>query len=206
MAVPRPVLLALLGFALVVSALLATRGMGGSETVTAPTRPVTKPAPAPTPASHPKATKAVGAKKHPAAPAHKAPAHKAPVHKPAPKPAAPAAGQAATTKLPTGVSPSILPVVRALGRHEVVVLFFSQSGSADDSMTRAGIQALSSMKGVAVFNAGIAQLAAYRPILSNVGISQVPAVVVVRPGQKAQLLQGFTDPGSLRQAVADALQ
>ena len=206
MAVPRPVLLALLGFALVVSALLATRGMGGSETVTAPTRPVTKPAPAPTHASSPKAHKAVGAKKHAAAPAHKAPAHKAPAHKVAPKPAPPAAGHAATKRLPTGVSPSILPLVRALGKNEVVVLFFSQSGSADDSMTRAGIQAVKGMKGVAVFNAGIAQLAAYRPVLANVGISQVPAVVVIRPGHKAQLLQGFTDQGSLRQAVADALR
>jgi len=201
MAVPRPVLLALLGFALVVSALLATRGMGGNETVTAPSRPVPKPTPAPAHASKPKVHKAVGAKKHATAPHHKAPAHKV-----APKPAPPAAGHAATKRLPTGVSPSILPLVRALGKNEVVVLFFSQSGSADDSMTRAGIQAVKGMKGVAVFNAGIAQLAAYRPVLANVGISQVPAVVVIRPGHKAQLLQGFTDQGSLRQAVADALR
>src|SRR2546423_8306009 len=201
MAVPRPVLLALLGCALVGSALLATRGVGGNETVTAPARPVTKPTPAPAHASKPKVHKAVGAKKHAAVPHHKAPAHEV-----APKPAPPAAGHAATKRLPTGVSPSVLPVVRALGKNEVVVLFFSQSGSADDSMTRAGVQALKGMKGVAVFNAGIAQLAAYRPILANVGISQVPAVIIVRPGHKAQLLEGFTDQGSLRQAVADALR
>jgi hypothetical protein len=201
MAVPRPVLLALLGFAVVVSALLATRGMGTTETVTAPTRPVTKPVPAPVHAAKPKVHKAVGASKHAAASHHKATAAK-----PAPKPAAPAKGQAAAKKLPVGVSPSILPVVRALGKHEVVVLFFSQSGSADDAFTRVGVHALKGMKGVAVFNAGIAQLASYRPILANVGISQVPAVVVVRPGEKAQLLQGFTDEGSLRQAVADALR
>ena len=202
MAVPRPVLLALLGFALIVSALLATRGVGGSETVTAPTTPAAKPHSVQVPkhAAGPKVHKSVAAKKHAAAPRHKAPAHK-----PAPKPAA-AAGKAATGKLPTGVSSSILPVVRALGRNQVVVLFFSQSGSADDAMTSAGVRALKGEKGVAVFNVGIAQLAAYRPILANVGISQVPAVVVVRPGHKAQLLQGFTDQGSLQQAVADALR
>jgi hypothetical protein len=202
MAVPRPVLLALLGFALIVSALLATRGVGGNETVTAPTTPAVKPHPvqAPKHAAKPKVHKSTAAKKHAAAPRHKAPAHKA-----APKPA-PGAPKAASGKLPTGVSASILPVVRALGRNQVVVLFFSQSGSADDAMTSAGVQALKGKKGVSVFNVGIAQLAAYRPILANVGISQVPAVVVVRPGHKAQLLQGFTDKGSLQQAVADALQ
>jgi hypothetical protein len=145
------------------------------------------------------------AKKHAAAPAHKA-------HKPAAKPAKPAhapvkaPGQAARPKLPTGVSATILPVVRALGQNHVVVLFFSQSGSADDALTGAGVQSLKGRKDVAVFNAGIEQLAAYRPILSNVGVSQVPAVVIVRPGRKAQLLEGFIDKDSLRQAVADALR
>jgi hypothetical protein len=198
MAVPRPVLLALLGFALIVSALLATRGVGSTETVTAPTTPAAKPQPvhAPAPAATPKAHKAAPARKH-AAKAHKAVT---------PKPAAKPAGKVAVTKLPTGVSPRILPVVQALGRDQVVVLFFSQSGSADDSATRDAVRGVEGMKGVAVFNAGIDQLAMYRPILANVGVSQVPAVVVVRPGRKAQLLEGFIDESSLRQAVADALR
>jgi hypothetical protein len=198
MAVPRPVLLALLGFALIVSALLATRGVGGSETVTAPTSPATKPQPAPTPApsATPKAHKATPAPKHSA----KAQAHK-------PKPATKkSAAPVAITKLPPGVSPRILPVVRALGQDQVVVLFFSQDGSADDSATRTAVNGVKGMKGVAVFNAGIGDLALYRPILANVGVSQVPAVVVVRPGRQAQLLEGFIDKSSLRQAVADALR
>jgi len=198
MAVPRPVLLALLGFALIVSALLATRGVGGGETVTAPTTPVTKPQPAHAPAqpSTPKAHKAAPAPKHAARPQ---------AHKPKPvtkKSAAPVA----VTKLPPGVSPRILPVVRALGQDQVVVLFFSQDGSADDSATRGAVNGVKGMKGVAVFNAGIDELAMYRPILANVGVSQVPAVVVVRPGRRAQLLEGFIDKSSLRQAVADALR
>jgi hypothetical protein len=201
MAVPRPVLLALLGFALIVSALLATRGVGGSETVTAPSTPAVKPRVVQAPAHTVKKVH------HPARPSSHATVKshpKAPVHKVAPKPAA--APPKAATKLPTGVSATILPVVQALAKNHVVVLFFSQSGAADDSLTRSGVQALKGMKGVAVFNAGIDQLAAYRPILANVGVTQVPAVIIVRPGQKAQLLQGFADKGSLRQAVADALQ
>jgi hypothetical protein len=202
MAVPRPVLLALLGFALIVSALLATRGVGGSETVTAPTNPATKAQPAPAPAqpATPKAHKAVPAtaSKHPVAPRHAA--------KPKPAVAKSVAKTPAITKLPPGVSPTILPVVRALGQNQVVVLFFSQKDSADDSATSAAVNGVKGMKGVAVFNAGIDQLAMYRPILANVGVSQVPAVVVVRPGHQAQLLEGFIDKSSLRQAVADALQ
>jgi hypothetical protein len=198
MAVPRPVLLALLGFALIVSALLATRGVGGSETVTAPTTPATKPQPAQAPAqvATPKAHKAAPARKHPA----KQHARKA---KPATKKSA---APVAVTKLPPGVSPRILPVVRALGQDQVVVLFFSQDGSADDTATRSAVNGVRGMKGVAVFNAGIDELAMYRPILANVGVSQVPAVVVVRPGRQAQLLEGFIDKSSLRQAVADALR
>lgn len=203
MAVPRPVLLALLGFALIVSALLATRGVGSSETVTAPPAPIAKPQPTHTqaPVATPKAHKAAPAKKH-VAKKHVAPSHAKPAATPAAKPA----GQAAITKLPSGVSPRIMPVVKALGRDEVVVLFFSQAGSADDAATRAAVRGVDGVKGVAVFNAGIDQLPLYRPILANVGVSQVPAVVVVRPGRKAQLLEGFIDKSSLRQAVADALR
>jgi hypothetical protein len=205
MAVPRPVLLALLGFALIVSALLATRGIGGNETVTAPSTPSSTPrvAQAPAQTKKPAATQPAQAKRtgHAHAKAH----HKAPVHKAAPKPAS-ATGKAAVKKLPTGVSAGILPVVHALAKNQVVVLFFSQSGSADDTLTRSGVQALKGVKGVAVFNAGIKELPTYRPILANVGVSQVPAVVIIRPGHKAQLLEGFTDQGSLRQAVADALR
>jgi hypothetical protein len=199
MAVPRPVLLALLGFALIVSALLATRGVGGSETVTAPTTPATKPQPvhAPVPAAKPKAHKSAPAAKRPATKQH--PAAK-------PQPVKKSAGPVAITKLPVGVSPRILPVVRALGQDQVVVLFFSQNGSADDSATRDAVRGVQGMKRVAVFTAGIDQLAMYRPILANVGVSQVPAVVVVRPGRQAQLLEGFIDKSSLRQAVADALR
>ena len=43
-------------------------------------------------------------------------------------------------------------------------------------------------------------------MLSDVGITQVPSTVIVRPGRKAVLIQGFVDGGTLRQNVADALR
>jgi len=57
-----------------------------------------------------------------------------------------------------------------------------------------------------VFDANLDEVAAFRPMLSNVGISQVPSTVIVRPGRKAVLIQGFVDAGTLRQNVADALR
>jgi hypothetical protein len=62
------------------------------------------------------------------------------------------------------------------------------------------------MPRVSIFDASLDEVAAYRPMLSGLGISQIPSTVIVRPGKKAVLLQGFVDAGTLRQNVADALR
>lgn len=181
MAVPRPVLLALLGLALIASAFLATRGATTEE------GPVTAPAPVPATPQAPAKAKAKPADRSRA----KQPRTDA-------RPAKPA--------VPSGTPAELAPVVEALGRDQVVVLFFTKPGAADDTGTRLSVKSLSGMKGVEVFTAGVEKLASYRPILSGVGVSQVPAVVVVRPGRQAQLLEGYIDDQSLRQRVADALR
>jgi len=68
------------------------------------------------------------------------------------------------------------------------------------------VRSLHGMKNVAVVKANLSDIATYRPMLQNVGISEVPAVVVVRPGRRAVLFQGYVDAGTLRQNVADALR
>jgi hypothetical protein len=68
------------------------------------------------------------------------------------------------------------------------------------------VKSLRGMPRVQVFDASLDEVAAYRPMLSSVGISQIPSTVIVRPGKKAILLQGFVDAGTLRQNVADALR
>jgi hypothetical protein len=181
MAVPRPVLLALLGLAFLAAAFLATRG-GQEESVTPPVK-TTKPA-------GPSANRSQ-APARPATPPKPAPA----VQKPKPKVAIPADVQKAAD---------------ALDANKVLVLLFTKPGAADDTQTRLAARTVQRMKGVVFVQAGIERLAAFRPMLdssaSSVGISQIPATVIVRPGRSAVLLQGFVDPGTLRQNVADALR
>jgi hypothetical protein len=192
MAVPRPVLFALLGLALLVAAFLATRS-GQGESVTPP--PKTEAAPGLNASDPSKA--AAGAKgSHDAAGTGTPPKPATPAaQKPKPKPAIPA---------------DVRKAAEALDAKKVVVLLFTKPGAADDTQTRLSARAVRGMKGVVFVQAGIERLAAFRPMLDSsagsLGISQIPATVIVRPGGKAVLLQGFVDPGTLRQNVADALR
>ncbi|TML84174.1 MAG: hypothetical protein E6G07_00180 [Actinobacteria bacterium] len=169
MAVPRPVLLALLGLGLIASVFLVTRS-GSNESVSAPSHAPARPMPAPArpaPAQpHKPATAPSAAKAHPA-PAKNVPARRPdkPAAKPAPVAKAPA---------PTGL--------------------------------RAAVDSLRGVPRVHVFDASLDEVAAFRPMLSDIGITQVPSTVIVRPGRKAVLIQGFVDGGTLRQNVADALR
>jgi hypothetical protein len=204
MTLPRPVLIALLGVALCAAAFLATRS--ASDTNSA----VTTVSPAPqTPSVH-KATKpaasAHAAKAHKAAPAAQEPtveksraATPAPVQ---PKPAAPPA-KPAKPSVSAEVSKT-LPAIKALARGDVVVFFFTQPGAADDTGTREAVKTLKGDKGVSVFTIGLDDLETFGPVLNGAGVSQVPAVVIVRAGQKGRLLQGYVDSRTLHQTVADA--
>src|SRR4051812_47414096 len=212
MTLPRPVLIALLGVALCAAAFLATRSANdtGSVATTAPatSQPATPAKPATHPAaghaSKPQAHKAT-ATQHKPAQAHKAPAAQ---HKPATKEAAPATPATKPQTAPApAASPEVaktLPAVKALARGDVVVFFFSHAGPADDTGARQAVNAIRHDKGVSVFTVDLQDLATYRPVLAGAGVSQVPAIVVVRAGKKGRLVQGFVDARTLRQTVADA--
>jgi hypothetical protein len=189
MAVPRPVLLALIGIGLLASVFLVTRsGTGGS--VSSSAAPATHVAPE-------RGTKAHARKAAPAKRAHvRKPARAAKAA--APKPVVPGATG--------GVQARVLAAAKALGEGKVVVFFFTSPGAADDVGARIAVNSLRGTRGVEVFDATLDEVAAYRPMLSTVGISQIPSTVVVRPGKKAVLIQGFVDAGTLRQNVADALR
>ena len=190
MAVPRPVLLALVGLGLLASVYLVTRS-GSNEAVNSTATPVTKTAPAHAPkaAARPSA-------KHAARPAAK------PAHAKAPKPA----HASARTAPVGGVQGRVLAAAKALSEGKVVVFFFSKAGAADDVGARHAVESIRGMSGVRIFSAGLGEVSAYRPMLADVGISQIPSTVIVRPGKKAVLIQGFVDAGTLRQNVADALR
>jgi hypothetical protein len=193
------VLIAMLGLALCAAAFLATRS--ASDTGSA----VTSVAPQPTPVvkHHAKPVKPVHrAKSHKAVPAQQSPAEKAAA-------AARAATPQATTAKPAkpAVSPDVaktLPAIKALAANKVVVFFFTQPGAADDTGAAIAVRALAHDKSVKVFKVGLKDLETYRPVLAGAGVSQIPAIVVVKAGRKGHLLQGFVDARTLRQTVADA--
>ena len=46
-----------------------------------------------------------------------------------------------------------------------------------------------------VFSPAFEDLSDYRPILAGTGVSQVPAIAIVKPGNKAVLVEGWIDRG-----------
>jgi hypothetical protein len=210
MTLPRPVLIALLGVALCAAAFLATRSASdtGSAVTTVTPHPQTAPvhhAAKPAAPAHAGNAANAKAKVHKAAPATQDPtvdkSHAATPAPAQPKPAAPA--KPAKPPVSAQVSKT-LPAIKALARGDVVVFFFTQPGAADDTGTREAVKTLKHEKGVSVFTIGLGDLETFGPVLNGAGVSQVPAVVIVRAGQKGRLLQGYVDSRTLHQTVADA--
>jgi outer membrane biosynthesis protein TonB len=186
-------MLALIGAILAAATFLATSSARQQATAPAPTpaaeqpKPDVKKAVEDKPAVKPKKSKAVATPAKPAT-------EKAKAKTPA-KPAKPAAPKV------VGVP---APVARALAKKRVVILFFRQSGAADDRAVASAVNAQKGRKGVSVFSDKISRLARYRAAVGQLGISQAPAVVIVGRDGKAQIVEGFVDEGTLTQQVVDA--
>jgi len=95
------------------------------------------------------------------------------------------------------------PVRRALAGKGKVVLFFFRPGSADDRATGRAVARLRGTPGISVFSAPIGDLFEYRAVVDGLGISQAPAVVIVAGDGSARVVQGYVDPATLAQDVAD---
>jgi hypothetical protein len=186
MALPRSALLGIVGAVLILATFVATHGVGkkndsGSTTPTTVQQQTSAPKAAvkstPTTAAKPKAKAKVTAKKAPSKPA--------------------AAKTGSSNGLP-------LKVAQALADHRVVVLYFGAHG-ADDTLTAASVRELkaSAGSGVTVLMDKLSNLADYRRVVEGLDVSQAPSIVIVDRARKAQLLEGYIDAGSLRQAVAD---
>lgn len=121
-----------------------------------------------------------------------------------PKPTAPKAAKKPPAKrapvIPAGLPPK---VTKALKGRRTVVLFFRQPG-ADDDATQRAVRSLRGKKRVAVFLDGINHLGRYRRLVTGLGITQAPSVVILGKSRKATLVEGFIDEGSLTQQVLDA--
>lgn len=126
-------------------------------------------------------------------------------------PAAPAAS--ATTVTPQALVPGPgLPadVAQAFARGDAVVLLIEKPGSTDDDLVRRAVRGVS-RPGVSVFVAPASKVARYSRITQGVGLSRVPALIVVRPRKvggdapQAMVSYGFRSAQSVVQAVRDAL-
>lgn len=138
-------------------------------------------------------------------------------------PPAPTSGSTSSAPVPpptTGtVSPDALvpgrglpkPVVTAWKQGDTVVLLVVRQGGIDDRLVRNSVRSLSSDPGVSVFVTRANHVARYSRITQGVGVSQAPALVVVRPKRvsgsvpEAQVDYGFRDAQGVVQAVHDAV-
>ena len=188
MAVPRPLLLALIGVVLLAATFMATRN--SSNESSSPSIPAAKtPAPAAPKQSKAEApaAKSAAAKPEPAQPA-KAEA----------KPAAKPKTSSAKRERVTGAAAA----EQALAKKRIVVLAFFQPG-ADDRATRAAVDALSSRQ-AAVFAERLGNIGRYRDLIGSLGVSQAPAVVIIDRERHARVVEGYVDAETLAQEVADA--
>ena len=103
------------------------------------------------------------------------------------------------------------PVIAAWKRGDTVVLLLVRQGGIDDRLVRTSVQSLSGDSSTAVFVARANRIARYSRITQGVGVTQVPALVIVRPKRvsgsvpEAQVAYGFRDSQGVVQAVHDAV-
>jgi hypothetical protein len=129
----------------------------------------------------------------------------------------PTATGAATTPASTGGTPTVparpLPprVVSTFNANRTVVLMIVKKGGIDDAVTTiSALAGTAGMQGVSMFVVPVDKIAHYTAITQGVEVSQVPALVVVRPKNldrgipTASVSYGYLSPASVRQAVVDA--
>lgn len=101
-------------------------------------------------------------------------------------------------------------VAQAYARGNVIVLLLVKQGSTDDELVQRSVARIS-RPGVAVFVAPAGRVARYSRITQGVGVTRVPALIVVRPrsaagaAPQATVSYGFRELSSVLQAVDDAL-
>lgn len=115
--------------------------------------------------------------------------------------------QKAPTPPPPRLEDVPRPVATALADGKVVVLLFAGQGAADAATAR-HFRALSALgSDVHPVRAGLSDFGRYSGIVANLGITQTPAVVIVRPDLTAvPPIEGYVESGYLLQRVRDQLR
>lgn len=123
-----------------------------------------------------------------------------------------AEGAAPATATPSSIPPEPLPrrIAVAYESGATVVLLFVHDGGIDDRLVRDAVDRLAALPGATTFVVPAAQISRYTAITQGVGVSRVPALVVVRPKRLHQSIPtasvhyGFQSGASIVQAVIDA--
>jgi hypothetical protein len=201
MAVPRPLLLALLGMVLLAATFLATRNardQAADSSSQPPTQQAAAPEKAPDTAERSKPrvdkSRAGGSEGNSKSAPAKPRADKA---RPGPEKGAPARRNAKRQQLPVALK-------RAMARGRLVVLFLYQRGANDDRRVARSVAALRGRSKAAVFTDRIAHLARYGQIATSVGVTRAPSIVIIGKRRRGRLIEGYVDPNTLAQRVADA--
>jgi hypothetical protein len=99
-------------------------------------------------------------------------------------------------------------LANALAAGKVVVLLFTEKGGADDQATARHFSSLSQLGGdVSTFRAGISELGRYSGIVAELGVTQAPSIVIVRPDLRAvPPIEGYVESQYLLQRVKDQLR
>ncbi len=119
----------------------------------------------------------------------------------------------APAALPASVPtpPPPAQVTAAYKANKAVVLLVVRDGGIDDRLARSSASRLSSDPRVALFVVRARRISRYAAITFGVDVQNVPALVVVSPrhlsghAPQASVSYGFQTPGSVVQAVHDAL-
>jgi hypothetical protein len=103
------------------------------------------------------------------------------------------------------------PVIDAWKSGKAVVLLVVRNHGIDDRLVRRSVRGLSVNSDLAVFVVRASKVARYSRITQGVGVSQAPALIIVRPRKvsgsvpEAQVAYGFRDSQTVVQYVHDAL-
>ena len=103
------------------------------------------------------------------------------------------------------------PVVNAYDDDKAVVVLIVRQAGIDDKRVENSVQVLEADPNVTVFVTGAKNVARYSQIANGVGVSRVPALIVVQPRSvsdgvpTASVSYGFRSPASVAQAVKDSL-
>jgi hypothetical protein len=93
---------------------------------------------------------------------------------------------------------------RAVKSGKKVVIFFRNPSGLDDRAVAGSVRAVERSSNAVVLTDHVDAVERYGRLVEDLGVSQTPSVVLIDRAGHARLIEGFIDPQSLTQAVADA--